>query len=84
MPNGRNGEAAKKRILEAQKVVVSAILNEWRKEWGMSYVLIVHNNGTGPAVFTRGRVCAAHWNEVHTAVGDAEHALETQKGDVRI
>lgn len=85
MPNGRNGEAVRKRVLEAQKVVVSAILNEWRKEWGMSYVILVHNNGTGGSeVFRRVRVRKEHWASVEASVSETATALQQQDGDVKL
>lgn len=47
-------KAVEKRILEAEKVVVSNILNNWRTRWGMDYVIVVRNSPG--SVFARTRV----------------------------
>jgi hypothetical protein len=47
-------EEVEKRVLEAEKVVVSNILYRWRKKWGMDYAILVLN---GPdEVFSRFRI----------------------------
>jgi hypothetical protein len=47
-------EAIEKRVLEAQKVVVSNFLYEWKRKYGMDYIIIVRNKPG--EVFTRSSV----------------------------
>ena len=41
-----------KRILEAEKVVLSSTLYRWKRDWGMDYIIVVHNRDQG-SVFDR-------------------------------
>lgn len=65
MPNS-NHEAVEKRVLEAEKVVVSDILNRWRRKHGMDYVLMVLNKPGD--LFVRDRVSEDNSNEFLAAV----------------
>jgi hypothetical protein len=62
-----------KRVLEAEKVVVSNILFNWRRKYGMDYILMVRN---GPGdVFSRTNVSAENWNEMAIAVQEVQQEL---------
>lgn len=57
-----------KRILEAQKVVVSDFLHDWKKNFGMDYVIIVRNSDDD--VFARFRVSDEHAEQMSYAVDE--------------
>lgn len=44
MPKSESKEAIDKRVLEAEKVVVSNMLYRWKKKYGMDYVIVVRNS----------------------------------------
>jgi hypothetical protein len=58
-----------KRILEAERVVVSDILHRWRKKYGMDYAIVVFN---APGdVFTRVRISEKSKGEMKAAFESA-------------
>lgn len=70
MPNGENRKAIEQRVLEAEKVVVSNMLHNWRKRYGMDYVILIRN---GPGnVFSRVRVSDEGAKDMMDALVEAE------------
>lgn len=63
-------KSIEKRVLEAQKVVVSNFLFQWKKKFGMDYVLIVRN--APGEVFSRHSVSSDGAMEVLDALTRAE------------
>lgn len=62
-----------KRVLEAEKVVVSNILFNWRRKYDMDYIIVVRN---GPGdVYSRTNVGAKHWNDMALAVQEVQQEL---------
>jgi 2-oxo-4-hydroxy-4-carboxy--5-ureidoimidazoline (OHCU) decarboxylase len=55
-----------KRVLEAEKVVVSNMLHNWRKRYGMDYILIVRNSPD--EVFARFRISDSNKTQMRDAV----------------
>jgi len=65
MPKSEVRRTVEKRILDAEKVVVSNILNNWRKKYGMDYAIVVLNTDASSVrgeerVFSRIRVSETH------------------------
>ena len=81
MPGKQSRESKRaivKRVLEAQKVVLSEMLYRWQKDHGMAYAIVVWNEEGD--VFIRSRVDnEKQWPEMHTAVQTLLHKMEGQQ-----
>ena len=68
-------EKIEKRVLEAQKVVVSNFLHEWRRKYGMDYLIMVRNEGESEEVFSRWRISDKNRDIMAFAVAELMYEL---------
>ena len=65
-----------KRVLEAEKVVVSNILHNWKRRYGMDYLIVVCNDWEKEDVFSRYEIADEHLGVMHEVVAQLEGKLD--------